>query len=637
MSSLVPSTPPDTANHTPIDVDIDSEGGDEDGDSDGDGDDDGDGVDFVDGAGSDSTVRPIASASPIGVEVAVASGSGSGSAHEIASASASTSAATGDASRPLKRPRSPTTLPAAPAPAASGGDDEDGHICLICYDAFSKEGAHRIVCLPCGHLLGESCAKKWLTQKKNCPMCNVRAKFDKCRRVYGVPSRLLVVEKPELDAMSARNAELEELLARSEARRKAVERESNTRTRALLAQVALLKKRAAPASVSVLGENRHLLPRLVADECRIAEGVDISFQTATSGGSGVDFDAAGSVVFSENGSTPGTTCLRRVSVANPNVRMVSTNFSGARVVCIAVCRSPSSPYKSFIAFVSSGAPAGAASSTSPAQLLRVYDSDFNQCKSYRLSAAPRSCCWLEGRQNLLLVGLVTGGILVFDLASSSRTEVAASRLPGGRGSPAVLSLLSLASGNIVAVSARCAALVTFGHPSDAGLSMDISNITGTEGCASGASSSGDDFVLSSQTGSEGSHALYSVAALRSNGGELTLGSENGSRLIGHEVGERQSPLQPLQRATLIQTSRETVVVSSDGNGAMVWRSEMSGEWLSSKLEQSVVKGPVRGAASLRLSNASRSRHSSPVSKRPYVALLSDSQLTMLRVGRESRR
>ncbi|GJT48845.1 zinc finger, RING/FYVE/PHD-type containing protein [Tanacetum coccineum] len=52
--------------------------------------------------------------------------------------------------------------------------------CSICYLPFSTRGNHRICCLPCGHLYGLSCIKKWLIQSSSggkCPQCNTLCKY----------------------------------------------------------------------------------------------------------------------------------------------------------------------------------------------------------------------------------------------------------------------------------------------------------------------------------------------------------------------------------------------------------------------------------------------------------------------------
>uniref|UniRef100_A0ACD5WQP9 Uncharacterized protein n=1 Tax=Avena sativa TaxID=4498 RepID=A0ACD5WQP9_AVESA len=52
--------------------------------------------------------------------------------------------------------------------------------CPVCMEPWTSEGAHRISCIPCGHVYGRSCLERWLTQRGNitatCPQCGRRFK-----------------------------------------------------------------------------------------------------------------------------------------------------------------------------------------------------------------------------------------------------------------------------------------------------------------------------------------------------------------------------------------------------------------------------------------------------------------------------
>ncbi|WVZ88795.1 hypothetical protein U9M48_035268 [Paspalum notatum var. saurae] len=48
--------------------------------------------------------------------------------------------------------------------------------CPVCMEPWASQGEHRISCIPCGHVYGRSCLKRWLTQCGNqsakCPQCD---------------------------------------------------------------------------------------------------------------------------------------------------------------------------------------------------------------------------------------------------------------------------------------------------------------------------------------------------------------------------------------------------------------------------------------------------------------------------------
>ncbi|OWM82442.1 hypothetical protein CDL15_Pgr002016 [Punica granatum] len=72
----------------------------------------------------------------------------------------------------------------------------DGLFCPICMEAWSDDGDHYICCLPCGHIYGMSCIKRWLQQQKKnagkCPHCNQRCTLKDVRKLFA--SRVVTVD-----------------------------------------------------------------------------------------------------------------------------------------------------------------------------------------------------------------------------------------------------------------------------------------------------------------------------------------------------------------------------------------------------------------------------------------------------------
>ncbi|RZC21341.1 E3 ubiquitin-protein ligase RFWD3 isoform E [Glycine soja] len=74
--------------------------------------------------------------------------------------------------------------------------DVDGLLCPICMDAWTNNGEHHICCLPCGHIYGMSCIKKWLQHRRNsnkCPQCKVKCSLKDVRKLYA--SQVVAVEE----------------------------------------------------------------------------------------------------------------------------------------------------------------------------------------------------------------------------------------------------------------------------------------------------------------------------------------------------------------------------------------------------------------------------------------------------------
>ncbi|OVA06945.1 zinc finger protein [Macleaya cordata] len=78
----------------------------------------------------------------------------------------------------------------------SNGDEADGVFCSICMEPWSSEGDHQVSCLPCGHLYGLSCIKRWIQQSKRknskCPQCGRKCALKDIIRLY--VSRLAIAD-----------------------------------------------------------------------------------------------------------------------------------------------------------------------------------------------------------------------------------------------------------------------------------------------------------------------------------------------------------------------------------------------------------------------------------------------------------
>lgn len=64
-------------------------------------------------------------------------------------------------SQDFQRPLPPVTAPSRNALQE----------CIICLEPITSAGSHRIVALPCGHLMGRGCILQWISLHKSCPSC----------------------------------------------------------------------------------------------------------------------------------------------------------------------------------------------------------------------------------------------------------------------------------------------------------------------------------------------------------------------------------------------------------------------------------------------------------------------------------
>ncbi|KAM0889243.1 hypothetical protein ACQ4PT_027814 [Festuca glaucescens] len=86
-------------------------------------------------------------------------------------------------------PSVPARVPGGAAAAAAAADRAtNAPNCPVCMEPWTSEGAHRISCIPCGHVYGRSCLERWLMQRGNisatCPQCARRFKHKDIINLY---------------------------------------------------------------------------------------------------------------------------------------------------------------------------------------------------------------------------------------------------------------------------------------------------------------------------------------------------------------------------------------------------------------------------------------------------------------------
>ncbi|CAK9177723.1 unnamed protein product [Ilex paraguariensis] len=91
----------------------------------------------------------------------------------------------------------------------------DGLFCPICMEAWTNGGDHQVCCLPCGHIYGMSCIKRWLQQRRSsgkCPQCNSKCALKDVRVLYA--SQIVAVNEElqkKVRSLEAKCASLEKM------------------------------------------------------------------------------------------------------------------------------------------------------------------------------------------------------------------------------------------------------------------------------------------------------------------------------------------------------------------------------------------------------------------------------------------
>jgi hypothetical protein len=530
--------------------------------------------------------------------------------------------------RSVRLPPDMSEAQSKPNFAPSDGDDMDKNCCCICLEPWANNGEHRLVCLPCGHLLGDSCAKSCLKIQKKCPICKTKASYKHVRIVYGAPTELRVIDAPELDALKhelkRQKDDFKTLKKKYDALKASKQR--------LKDQLSRYESRETSARGYVLGSvagrsghTQWMFPGLAAASRpveRDGQGAIASLQfaqTLTGPASALAFDAAGSLLFSEAGTAANTVRIRRVPLATPDLIIRSLAFAAPKVNCIGVC-SLTGSYRGYIA-------AGCSD-----RVIRVLDANLQIATSYSLPAVPVSCTWLSSHPSVVLVGLQNGQLVAFDVSSASTNALKTSCLPAGLPAPpAVHSLVpvscrGLPDDCVLAASLRCVAVVSFGDT--AGFNMHVGRVHGFEGCAA-ASAFGDIVIMSSRQGTEGSHSIYnSFTRTRSAADADESQLAFGPPVFPNSVSD-YSALLPFQRSALLRLrGGGLLVVSNDSHGAKIWKSLSSSssraaEWDAQKLEQVEIDGPVRAVSAM--VPPWRTGQS------PVVAVLCDHKLSLYRI------
>ncbi|KAE8099676.1 hypothetical protein FH972_017634 [Carpinus fangiana] len=297
----------------------------------------------------------------------------------------------------------------------------DGLFCPICMEAWTTDGGHYICCLPCGHIYGMSCIKKWLQQRVNsgkCPQCNKKCTLKDVRRLFA--SRVVAVEEESQKRIRSLEAKCASLEKKKEAQWQKRETQWKKREAELHLKVCQLTERETYLE-HLVGDMQSRPSGLVnaGGDCQgrpmfghnfgsslCVQGSSCSFILQTEfqvdGARLVDVDASSQIIFILR-RLPGmeaTSVLTKMSLIPPHEKediLLPSNMKVIRDLCI----SPSNG--SHALFASMGK-------------LSVLSLESNNIVlSYNLPAAAWSCSWDLYNSHYIYAGLQNGSLLVFDM------------------------------------------------------------------------------------------------------------------------------------------------------------------------------------------------------------------------------
>ncbi|XP_062166391.1 uncharacterized protein LOC133872796 isoform X2 [Alnus glutinosa] len=296
----------------------------------------------------------------------------------------------------------------------------EGLFCPICMEAWTSDGGHHICCLPCGHIYGMSCIKKWLQQRLNsgkCPQCNKKCTLKDVRRLF--VSRVVAVDEESqkrIRALEAKCASLE---------KKGVhwckkEAQWQKREAELHLKVCLLTERAThlehllgdmqsrPSGLVNAGgdcQGRHMFGHNFGSTLCV-QGSSCSFilqkEFQVDGARLVDVEASSENMFilRRLSGMEATSVLTKMSLIPPHEKediLLPSNMKVIKDLCI----SPSNGSHALFASIGK---------------LSVLSLESNNIVlSYDLPAAAWSCSWDLHSSHYIYAGLQNGSLLVFDM------------------------------------------------------------------------------------------------------------------------------------------------------------------------------------------------------------------------------
>lgn len=499
-----------------------------------------------------------------------------------------------------------------------GAQQVDDNCCAICFEEWTSEGEHRLVCLSCGHLFGRKCVLQWLKRVKKCPSCKKRASAKDARTLYGVPAKLSVNNTGKIEALK------KQLLK---------ERKAHGETRSQLL-TSKHKMKVFQNKVRELQQNQLVTP----GEVPLPGGwptMDLVATITTNGHSkAFEFGANGTFAFGEKGgySIDGNQ-LCHSHVLQPHiVTRPGTQFQGF-ITDIRTNNNISSPYYGSLAVVSSD------------RHLRLIDTDYNLSLARSIDDMPMSVCWFPGSEHDIAVGTMYGFVKVYDARYSGNTEPkytfnTFTRGPRNAAAPGVHSLeVHESSQTLVAGSSRNTTAINI-----SATNMESSYVTHTTNvgdCGSGLALSNDLLVIASRPTAQSPAVvqpypyLHFAPSYHMTGTAGRLGEPFGPPLQGHVA------VRPFARCTalvsglhgeggaIVATADDTRLGSPNASKfrGMVWAapsidptSGTNPDWRMMKTRETFNQ-PLTDFRSVRPPNERRTNIS-------YLGMLCDSQLNV---------
>ncbi|XP_041998342.1 E3 ubiquitin-protein ligase RFWD3-like [Salvia splendens] len=295
----------------------------------------------------------------------------------------------------------------------------DGLFCPICLEAWTSGGDHHACCLPCGHIYGLSCIKKWLGRQGShkCPHCKTKCRIKDIRLLYA--TRLVAIDEHLQKRVISFEAKCSSLEKKSADWGKK-EIEWKKREAGLRKEVQYLKERTSDLE-DLLEDMERRASGSSASHSNYPRGVD-SIPSFHSGGSHkfemqMDIQIQGARLFGVDSSNKILLFARRLSgMGGGNVLTKVSLISDQEREDIHLAETTKavkdlkvSPHGGLVLLASLG------------KKLSVLSTQSNNTViTYDLPASAWSCSWDICNSHYLYAGLQNGTVLQFDMRQTAK-------------------------------------------------------------------------------------------------------------------------------------------------------------------------------------------------------------------------
>ncbi|TYI65541.1 hypothetical protein E1A91_D09G164600v1 [Gossypium mustelinum] len=302
--------------------------------------------------------------------------------------------------------------------------DIDGLFCPICMEAWTTTGDHHVCCLPCGHIFGFSCIRKWLQQQgttKKCPQCNRKCTLKDVRKLFA--SRVVAIDgesQKRIQSLEAKCISLDKkdaVLIKKEAEWKKKEAEWKKREALLQRELHQLKEKTIYLEHLLDVKPRTLgHPPSMGGYCVPSLGSEFNEQgpfilqkeLGVDGARLFDIDASSKIILMTRRlqGLGGMHVLTKMSLVAPYTRQDISLPTGSKAVRdLHICPSDGS----LSLFASLG------------KKLSVLSTKINNfILAYDLPAPAWSCSWDLNGSHQIYAGLQNGSLVVFDMRQTAR-------------------------------------------------------------------------------------------------------------------------------------------------------------------------------------------------------------------------